>query len=181
MKLLFDDSDQHIRGDGAPDLRLHGILAGTQKTLDAQMLLDPFEEQFHLPATLVECRNRQWRQRRIVGQEHQQLARFGVVEPNTPEVLGVVLGDVTSVEANRLIADHTGCSISLGRVHALGIHATFGARHEESARLMQSEEPSKIEISESTEVRFRTETCKECQNCSEFHQRRPQASRYFDI
>ena len=36
-------------------------------------------------------------------------------------------------------------------------------------------------LSESTEVRFRTETGKECQNCSEFHQRRLQALRYFDI
>ena len=44
MKLLFNDGDQHIGGHGAPDLRLHGILAGAQKTLHAQVLFDPFEE-----------------------------------------------------------------------------------------------------------------------------------------
>ena len=27
MKLLFNDGNQHIRGDSAPDLRLHGVLA----------------------------------------------------------------------------------------------------------------------------------------------------------
>ena len=41
MKLLFDDGDQHIGGHGAPDLRLHGILARTQKALDAQIIVRP--------------------------------------------------------------------------------------------------------------------------------------------
>ena len=50
MQLLFDNRNQHIGGHGTPDLRLHRILAGAQKTLDAQVLLDPLEEQFHLPA-----------------------------------------------------------------------------------------------------------------------------------
>ena len=44
MKLFFDDGNQHVGGYGAPDLRLHRVLAGSQKTLDAQVLLDPFEE-----------------------------------------------------------------------------------------------------------------------------------------
>ena len=45
MKLLFNDSDQHVGGHGAPDLRLHRVLADAQKALDAQVLFDPFEEQ----------------------------------------------------------------------------------------------------------------------------------------
>ena len=79
MKLLFDDGDQHVSGYGAPDLRLHRVLARAQKALDTQMLLDPFEEQLHLPATLVQRGNGQGRQRRIVGQKHQRLARHGVL------------------------------------------------------------------------------------------------------
>lgn len=31
MEFLFDDSDQHIGGNGAPDLRLHCVLARAQK------------------------------------------------------------------------------------------------------------------------------------------------------
>ena len=45
MQLLFDDGDQHVRGAGAPYLRLHGVLAGAEKALDAKVLLDPFEQQ----------------------------------------------------------------------------------------------------------------------------------------
>ena len=50
MKLLLDDGDEHVGADWAPDLRLHRVLAGAQKLLDSQMLLDPFEEQLDLPA-----------------------------------------------------------------------------------------------------------------------------------
>ena len=52
MQFFFDDSDEHVGGHGAPDLRLHRVLAGAKKFLDAQMLFDPFEEQLHLPTAL---------------------------------------------------------------------------------------------------------------------------------
>jgi uncharacterized protein YutD len=35
----------NVGAHGNPDLRLHGFLAGAKKRLDAQMLLDTFEEQ----------------------------------------------------------------------------------------------------------------------------------------
>ena len=78
MKLLFNDGDQHIGSDGAPDLRLHGVLAVADETLDAQVLLDPLEEQLDLPAALVQRGNGQRRQRCVVGQKHQRFARIGV-------------------------------------------------------------------------------------------------------
>ena len=74
MKLLSDNGDQHIGGHRAPDLRLHCVLAGAQKTLDAQMLLDPFEEQLDLPTVLVKGGDHQGRQGRVVGQKHPRLA-----------------------------------------------------------------------------------------------------------
>jgi hypothetical protein len=69
LELLFNNCDQHIGGDGTPDLRLHRILAVADKAFDTEMLLDPFEEQLDLPATFVECRDGQRRQGSIVGQK----------------------------------------------------------------------------------------------------------------
>ena len=45
MKLLLDDGDQHVCGYGAPNLRLHGVLAGAEESLDAEVLLDPSEQE----------------------------------------------------------------------------------------------------------------------------------------
>ena len=84
MKLLLDDGDEHVGGHGAPDLRLHRVLAGAQEFLDSQVLLDPLEEQLHLPAILVQRSDGQRRQRRVVGQEDQVLAGLGVLETHAP-------------------------------------------------------------------------------------------------
>jgi hypothetical protein len=80
MQSFLGNGDQDVGGYGNPDLRLHRVLAGAQKAFDAQMLLDPFEEQLHLPAALVQRGDSQRRQARIVGQEHQRLAGLRIVE-----------------------------------------------------------------------------------------------------
>src|ERR1700738_2810644 len=74
LEFLLDDRDQDVGADGNPDLRLHGGLGRAIKGLDAQMLLDPFEEKFHLPAALVQFSNRQRVQDKVVGEKHQALA-----------------------------------------------------------------------------------------------------------
>ena len=67
MKLLLDNGNQHIGRHGAPDLRLDGVLAVAQELLDSQVLLDPFEEQFDLPAILVKGSNSQrWQGKLLV-------------------------------------------------------------------------------------------------------------------
>ena len=73
MQTLLRDSDQHIGADCNPDLRLHCVLAGAQKRLDAQVLLDPFEEQFDLPTVSIPVGNEFWLQREVVGQKRVRL------------------------------------------------------------------------------------------------------------
>jgi hypothetical protein len=89
LKLAFHNSNQHICGDSTPDLRLHRILTCADETFDAQMLLDPLEEQLDLSATFVERSYGQGRQRRIVRQKHQRLARVRIFETDTPQLLGI--------------------------------------------------------------------------------------------
>ena len=137
MKLLLDDGDEHVGGHSAPDLRFHRVLARAQKALDAQMLLDPFEEQFHLPAALVQCGDDQRRQSRVVGQKDQRLARLRIFETDTPQMFGIILRDVKAIQGDGLIADHAAGSVGFGRVDAPCVHAALGARDEEGAGLMQ--------------------------------------------
>jgi len=53
LQFLLQDGDEHVNADGAPDLGLHRVRGGPVERIDPQVLLDPLEEQFHLPATLV--------------------------------------------------------------------------------------------------------------------------------
>ena len=54
VELLFDDRHEQVDADGNPDLRLHSILACSVESLDAQVLLDPLEEDLNVPSTLVQ-------------------------------------------------------------------------------------------------------------------------------
>src|ERR1700687_4062449 len=55
-------------------------------------LWQTIEEQFDLPAALVQGGDGQGRQAGVVGQEHQRLAGLGILEANAPQMLRVVLG-----------------------------------------------------------------------------------------
>ena len=54
MESFSNDGDKYIGGDGNPDLGLYRIFGSSVEDLDAEMLLDPFEEQFDLPSAFVE-------------------------------------------------------------------------------------------------------------------------------
>ena len=146
MQLLLEDGDQHVGGYGAPDLRLDRVLAAAEKCLDAQMLLDPLEEQPHLPAVLVQRSDGPGRQRRIVGQEDQGLARAGILEADASQVPGIILGGVEAIERDGLIADEAGVAVGRHPVHALRIHVGLGARDEEGAGLLRPVQPREIQI-----------------------------------
>ena len=77
--LIYQDVDT----DGEPDLSLDRVLGDATKGFDPKMLLDLFEEQFHLPATFVEFGDGQIGQREIVGQKYQALLLRGIKVTNT--------------------------------------------------------------------------------------------------
>jgi len=73
----------------------------------AQMLLDPREEQFDVPAALVERGNRQrrpCRPCRVGGQKVQRLACRWNLESDVAQMLGILSGRAAAVEHRPLIA-----------------------------------------------------------------------------
>ncbi len=81
VEALLDDGDEDIDGDGDPDLGLDGVFGIAEEALDAQVLLDPFEEQLDLPAAFVEPCDGERRQGEVVGQEDEGLAGLRVAVP----------------------------------------------------------------------------------------------------
>ena len=146
MQLLLDNGNQHVSGHSAPNLRLDRVLAGAQKLLDTQMLLDPFEEQLDLPTVLVQgCDGQRW-QCHVVGQKDQHLSRLRVLELDAPQVLGVVLAGVLPIERNGLIADKARGSVYRGGVHTPGVHIAFGTGYEEGGALVHGVKAREVQI-----------------------------------
>jgi len=82
--LLPNDRDEDVGGDGNPDLGLDGVLGGPIERLDAQVLLDPFEEEFDLPAGLVELGDGPCGQIELIGQEDRAFVDLGIEVANAP-------------------------------------------------------------------------------------------------
>ncbi len=91
METFFQNSDEQVHGDGTPDLSAHGVLARAVKGFDAQMLLDPFEEQFDLPTALIELRDGPCGHGEVVGQKDQRLAGLRIAIADAAQRDGIML------------------------------------------------------------------------------------------
>ena len=89
MQAFFQNGDEQVNRDGAPDLGAHRVLAHAVKSFDAQMLFDPFEEQFDLPAAMIQLRNGQGRRGEVIGQKDQRLAGLGIAIADAAQRVGI--------------------------------------------------------------------------------------------
>jgi len=80
MQTFFQNGDEQINGAGDPDLGAHRVERRAVKGFDAQMLLEPFEEQFDLPAAPIELGDGHARN---AGNFRNQLRRYEVA--NLPQ------------------------------------------------------------------------------------------------
>src|SRR6266496_405011 len=129
-----------------PDLSLHCILAGTVESLDPQVLLDPFEEELHLPALLVNASDGQRREREVVGQELQALAGVSVEVAYAPQRIRVRRGRLEGRQNHRLVRAHTRALVHRMRVAPLEQHVRLGPPHEEGRAQRQHEQPLEINV-----------------------------------
>ena len=110
------------------------------------MLLDPFEEQLDLPAQPVELGDRKRRQGKVVGQEHEPLARFGILEFDPAQRRLEALLGVKAGEHDGLVADKPRTPVYRMRVTALRLEVGFGADDEEAAGVLEATQALEVEI-----------------------------------
>ena len=89
MQTFFQNCDEQIDGNGRPDLGMHRIGRRAVKSFDPLMLLEPFEEQFDLPAALKELGDGQSRHGEIIGQKDQGFAGERVTIADAAERGGI--------------------------------------------------------------------------------------------
>ncbi|PRC93279.1 hypothetical protein S2091_2017 [Solimicrobium silvestre] len=146
MQPFFHDGDKNICGDGNLYLGFDGVFAGSQKGFDTQMLFDPFEEQFDLPALLVQ-RGDQFRfERKIVGQEYEAFSVL-VFDDNAPQRPWIILACVIQRQLASLVANEIGAgSIDRVGVTALEFGVALGSGYKESVQLVETMQPFEIQV-----------------------------------
>src|SRR5207245_641786 len=101
------------------------------KRFDAQVLFDPFEEQFHLPAAFVQPGNGQGRQIEVVRQEHQATVVFRIVKDDATQGGGVQACRFQPCQDDGLVAAQPRGLVD-GATRASGaVEVAFATRDEE--------------------------------------------------
>ena len=149
-KTFFGNRDQHVSADCDPDLRLDRVLGSTKKCLDPQVLLDPFEEQFDLPALPIQLCNQIGFESKVVDQKHNAFAGL-VLDHHAAQRERIILAGIENRQYTGLIAN----DVRLGAIHrmrvaTLELGVGLGSGYKEGIGLMNGEEPLEIEIARSS-------------------------------
>lgn len=152
IQALFQDGHQHVDGDGDPDLGLDRVFRSAVEGFDPQMLLDPLEEQFDLPAAFVQLADTQRWQPEVVGQEDEGPFLQAVVKADPTQVVGIVSRGFQTAQADRLIADHAAGPVGGAGIESLEDEVGLVPNDEESAAAMNGVLPAKVEIASSHDV-----------------------------
>ena len=146
MQAFLGYGDQHVSADRNPDLRLDRVLVGAIKRLDAQVLLDPFEKQFDLPALAVQVCNQLGFEGEVVGQKRDALASV-VFDHHTSQRGGIVLAGIKDGQPTCLIAH----DVRVDPVYGVGVTPLefgigLGASDEEGVGLMDHKQSLEIQV-----------------------------------
>jgi len=100
-----------IDANGNPDLGPHRIERVAKEMFDHQILLEPFEEQFDLPALLVNGGNSQCGQVQTIAQKNQLELRLLVEECNPSQWCGVGSLGFVGQQLDRLIGAYASAEV----------------------------------------------------------------------
>lgn len=145
--ILIETGHHQINADRDPDLGAHGVLAGSVEGLDPQVLFDPFEEEFDLPAPLVDGSDGQRLETKVICQKSQALVGITVEIADSAEPLGVISFAFVGAQFDNLIAPDAGRFINAAGLAGCKAGVGFAAYYEECICRMQPEQAAKVEVS----------------------------------
>ena len=146
MEVLADDGEQDVNADRDPNLGLHGVRGGAVEAFDAEVLLDPFEEEFDPPAGAIEVGDGEGGQVEVVGEEDEFAAVFDVVEGDAAERFGVEAGGADPGECHRGIAAESGGLVDGSSFASHDVEVGFGPGDEEGLGGFEAMQASEVEI-----------------------------------
>ena len=147
LEVVLNDCDETVGDDCDVDLYAHRILGLSPEFFDTEMLFDPFEEEFHLPAVSVKQCN-------ILGGKVKVVC---VVNKGTPKVCGIVndspkFGRIVvevplSCEPDGLVKKHAIQSVEYvhSREHLI-FRLTFLPYDEECTAQMDGEQAGEVKV-----------------------------------
>jgi len=147
MKTLLQDGDQQINTDGNPDLGFDGVWRCPVKSFDSQMLLDPAEEEFHLPALLVNIGDSCCGNGKDIGQVNKTFVGVQIHVGHSAQCLRVGVHRFLGCQDDVLIGTKPQRFVHFLRMNAAVPQIALGTNHEESGEEIHGIKPCEIDVS----------------------------------
>lgn len=144
---LIENGNHQVNAHGDPDLGFHGVLREPVEGFDSQVLLDPFEKEFDLPARFVDLRDNHSVDGEVVGDEHQQLFRFCIPKAYTPESVRILSSALGPVQTNRLIAAQSARLVYRPGFFDVVAHVFLRSCNKENQGCVDTSQPFEIDVS----------------------------------
>ena len=147
LEALSHDGDENVGTDRNPDLGFHCVGRGAVEGFDPEVLLDPLEEEFDLPAASVKRGDGLSREDEVVGEEYQGLAGFRVAKADAPEFRRVGLGRVPSSEDDGLVTDQACGAVDRRGIEPPEAEVPLGPDDEYGPGIVEAFEAFEINVS----------------------------------
>ena len=136
---MLDNSHKAVDSDGCTDLYLDSVLGSPPEFLNLEVLLEPLEEQLHLPSVLVKVSYLQGCQVHRIGQEQELSALLLIVESYKTQMFGIVLATLIGGQLNICICEYVFrqmpfpfdafiLQIGLGSDNEEGLHSQYAVK-----------------------------------------------------
>ena len=147
LHVMFDDTNEAICDDGNMYLNTDSILAFTPKGLDAEMLLDPLEEQLNLPPIFIKERNILGFKIEIVGVVSEGAPKLWRVVNNASDSCWIIRFVPLASEAYGLVTEDVIFSfLKVNSALNLISRMKFLSNNKECSRAIDFIEPCKVKV-----------------------------------
>lgn len=147
LEVMLNDGNEAISDDGHMYLNTDSIIGFSQKTLDLEILLNPFEEQLNLPPVSVEQGNVFCAEEEIVRIVDEAPMKFWRIVDNSSEGTGIFLLIFYPREANSLIFEYIVCSVeNTLAIDNLVCRLALLPDDKESSERIDSIEPDEVKV-----------------------------------
>ena len=117
------------------------IFCSAIECLDAQILFDPFEEEFDVPATFVNVCDSYGGQTKVIGYEDKAFTGLGINETNATQLFRIVSFTFGRLQADGLITAKSSFFVDRTRLADIKCHIAFGTCYEKGPCLMDAIKP----------------------------------------
>lgn len=129
-----------------PDLREDGVAGRAQERFDFEVLFDPFEKEFHMPAGLVDFGDGDGGQLEVVGEELVGVAGLGIEVADQAQGFGVFLLGEGAREFDGAIVKQAVFLRDFLLSGDAACEVLFGAGDEEGPSLVDPTEPVEVDV-----------------------------------